>query len=137
METMTHEQWLQKPAEYRGIVNGVPYVLQLDRETGATVSAPVRLDELRAADYRREGYTVAFRSGVVYLFRCWWDGPQLWAQANDNGRWMERPNGWERVEGRPDLLADIEATRAVCYCSSLPNGNCDFCSQTRLAPTDA
>jgi hypothetical protein len=43
MKTMTQEEYNKQPAEYRGIVDGKPYLLQLDEKTQGTVYGPVRI----------------------------------------------------------------------------------------------
>jgi hypothetical protein len=44
VKTITREQWERKPADYKGVRrDGTPSWLELDAETGATVSVPVRI----------------------------------------------------------------------------------------------
>jgi len=39
--TMTKREYAKKPADYRAMIDGKPYILTLDKTTGGTVLAPV------------------------------------------------------------------------------------------------
>lgn len=85
--------------------------------------------------YRRAGYRVVFRNGVVYL-----GSPEgAWHRAAvNNGAWLgttptSHPQTWSAAA---DLPFDADALKRVCYCSSLSTGGCDFCHHVRLVPTE-
>jgi hypothetical protein len=41
--TMTKREYAKKPADYRSIIDGKPYLLTMDKATGGTILAPVTI----------------------------------------------------------------------------------------------
>ena len=39
--TMTKREYAKKPADYRSIIDGKPYLLTMDKATGGTILAPL------------------------------------------------------------------------------------------------
>lgn len=101
-------------------------------------------------DWHRAGYKTVIRRGFgpgfdaggwrVFLFR-----PATGVVISgplDGGAWMDRENvnaaPWVKEPGglagmRGQDQANLEAVAEVCYCSSLPDGICDFCAGHRSA----
>lgn len=66
MDTITREKWNRKHEDFKTVIDGTPYVLKLDPETGATVLVPVRIidTESTGTGYETEGYTLHARRGT-------------------------------------------------------------------------
>ena len=47
MKTMTRAEYKKQSADHRGLVNGKPFLLYLDKETGGTVYGPVTISEVK------------------------------------------------------------------------------------------
>jgi len=83
---------------------------------------------MNAQQWRKLGYVVIFSDELVWLYR-----PQsgvVLTTPNDNGDWMLRDDvnrDWKHAPETPL----IKAIARDCYCSSLPDGSCDFCTGTR------
>lgn len=99
---------------------------------------------MNARELRESGYTVIFRNPYVWLYRR---ASQTAQKAlNAQGNWMAEPfnvndsSKWSSPQYLPEvnraLADDFYRTARACYCSSLGNGNCDFCAQVRPAPND-
>lgn len=101
---------------------------------GADVRDPADLSN--AARYRARGYRVVFRSARVYLLP---PGTPVWFSTPvRGGAWLGTtplldPDRWLPVI-RECLPFEPDALARVCYCRSLPGGNCDFCADVRRVP---
>jgi hypothetical protein len=84
------------------------------------------------------GWHVVFRDGNVYAYKNLSPGVNatVLSLPVNNGEWMEKaedPGNWKQIPLTDELREDLSMAAAVCYCSSLADGNCDFCGQTRSA----
>lgn len=86
----------------------------------------------RTSEWRKEGYTCVFMSGVVYLYHP--------AKATEvryrpimGGKWMQEANleAWS-VARDVQTLVWIRQIAAACYCKSV-GSTCDFCSTMNSA----
>ena len=91
---------------------------------------------MNATQWKHAGYRVQFRGGWVYLYiragntKGW----AAWRTTVDGGDWMKRDSLflWVNITDTP-MLAECAKVAAACYCSSLPDSRCDFCSGLRVA----
>jgi hypothetical protein len=55
MLTMSKKDYYKKPADYRSIINGKPYILTIDKSTGATILAPVSFKTVDTFTFYNQG----------------------------------------------------------------------------------
>lgn len=96
---------------------------------------------MNAIDWRREGFKVLFRGDRVILVNV--PCELVHVAPNNGGAWTALDDltafPWEtrQIKELPtDTRNDVTATVAACYCSSLVDSTCDFCSGCRK-PQDA
>jgi hypothetical protein len=80
-------------------------------------------------DWKKQGYKVIFFDGLVHLH---FPGTGTWRLPVDRGAWMSVDNllYWTNVTRTPEGKK-CERIAQSCYCHSLPDSSCDFCSGLR------
>jgi hypothetical protein len=88
---------------------------------------------MTAKQLRAAGWLVFFRDEWVICYKGTHLKNALRLPVN-NGEWMEKaedPGNWQQFLLTGSQRLELMALQKVCYCSSLGDGNCDFCTQTR------
>lgn len=86
---------------------------------------------MNAKQWRKKGFIVLFRDGFVMM-----RSPEgnYYTSVNNNGKWMDKElDQFEKIIPNLTIIADFTDTAKLCYCSSLDDSTCDFCSRVRHA----
>jgi hypothetical protein len=106
----------------------------------AAEPAPVFVPEtsnhyaVAARKIRTAGFKCAIRCGEIIVWRPGTE--RCWFVDIDKGRWMNHGNLGEAPwrSGKLDEVMRPGLARVIeshCYCTSFPDGGCDFCNGTR------
>lgn len=85
---------------------------------------------MNAQQWRKKGCLAVFSRGLVILRD---NGGQHYQAPVNRGGWMNKESlaDFEKFEPTEKDRKSLDEIKAACYCSSLSNGNCDFCSGVR------
>lgn len=67
MKTITLDQWRNTHIDYKGYIDGQPYLLTNDPKTGETISEPVEVDRSIPPVISKDKFIGAITQGIAHL----------------------------------------------------------------------